>query len=315
MKTLALTTTVFALAASGLMAQGQSDIEFLRARADAQERKISQLEKELLTLKSYHHGSRHADTATFKASALKSGDYTVKAGDSLSRIARRNNTTVSALLKLNGLKNDNLQVGQKLRVPAVAKASASKAPVSKKAVAKKAPAPVKNGSKHIVKAGETFYSIARLHKVSVKSLAASNPNVKPSALQVGQALIIDGSGMVQRKPKSRMVSAPVKKKAVAKTPVKKAPAPKKEVAKKKEVKKSVARKAPVRKKEVAREAPAPKKSSEPAVRTVTVDQQMTYGKFASSYGADTAQLNALNGLSLSKNTMLAKGSELYVPQR
>jgi len=304
MKTLALTTTVFALAASGLMAQGQSDIEFLRARADAQERKISQLEKELLTLKSYHHGSRHADTATSKASALKSGDYTVKAGDSLSRIARRNNTTVSALLKLNGLKNDNLQVGQKLRVPAVAKASASKAP-----------APVKNGSKHIVKAGETFYSIARLHKVSVKSLAASNPNVKPSALQVGQALIIDGSGMVQRKPKSRMASAPVKKKAVAKAPVKKAPVPKKEVAKKKEVKKSVARKAPVRKKEVAREAPAPKKSSEPAVRTVTVDQQMTYGKFASSYGADTAQLNALNGLSLSKNTMLAKGSELYVPQR
>ena len=50
------------------------------------------------------------------------------------------------------------------------------------------------------------------------------------------------------------------------------------------------------------------------IRTITVHQQMTYGAFATEHGASTTQLNSLNGLNLSKSTLLAKGSELYVPQ-
>ncbi|WP_084177458.1 LysM peptidoglycan-binding domain-containing protein [Geobacillus vulcani] len=43
--------------------------------------------------------------------------YTVQKGDTLSEIAKKFNTTVAALQKLNGLKNPNLiRVGQKLRV-------------------------------------------------------------------------------------------------------------------------------------------------------------------------------------------------------
>ena len=59
MKTNALTSTVFALTVAALFsqeAQGSIDIDFLRARADTHERKISQLEKELIQLKSYHAG-------------------------------------------------------------------------------------------------------------------------------------------------------------------------------------------------------------------------------------------------------------------
>lgn len=42
--------------------------------------------------------------------------YTVKKGDNLSKIANRHRTTVTKIKQLNGLKNDNIQVGQKLRV-------------------------------------------------------------------------------------------------------------------------------------------------------------------------------------------------------
>jgi len=42
---------------------------------------------------------------------------------------------------------------------------------------------------------------------------------------------------------------------------------------------------------------------------------MTYGDFASQNGTDTERLNALNGLDLINTTVLAKGSELYVPAR
>ncbi len=41
---------------------------------------------------------------------------TVKAGDNLGSIARRNHTTVAALKRLNGLRGNNIRAGQKLRV-------------------------------------------------------------------------------------------------------------------------------------------------------------------------------------------------------
>lgn len=49
------------------------------------------------------------------------------------------------------------------------------------------------------------------------------------------------------------------------------------------------------------------------VRTITISEPITYGQFASRYGVSITQLNELNGLSLSKDTTLAKGSQLYVP--
>ena len=44
-------------------------------------------------------------------------EYTVQSGDTLSLIAQAFNTTVSKIKEMNGLKNDNLRVGQKLNLP------------------------------------------------------------------------------------------------------------------------------------------------------------------------------------------------------
>jgi hypothetical protein len=40
---------------------------------------------------------------------------------------------------------------------------------------------------------------------------------------------------------------------------------------------------------------------------------MTFGEFAAQHGTDIDRLNELNGLDLSSATVLAQGSELYVP--
>ena len=43
--------------------------------------------------------------------------YTVVSGDSLYKVARKYNTTVDEIIKLNNLRNTNLSIGQVLRIP------------------------------------------------------------------------------------------------------------------------------------------------------------------------------------------------------
>ncbi|MGB0993693.1 MAG: LysM peptidoglycan-binding domain-containing protein [Akkermansiaceae bacterium] len=331
MKTLALTTTIFVASAASMLAQGQSEIDALRSRAESHERRISILEKELSRLRrvepkakptapsssSSTHGSMMA-----KGTSGSSQQYVVKKGDILTRIAYRNKTSVAAIKKANGMKNDHLSIGQKLIIPG-SKSIASKAVVvdepSKKpsTLPKPAASSTARGT-HLVKSGETFYAIARKHKVSVSSMMAANPKVEPSRLQPGMKLVINGAAKAPSRATAKSEMKPLSKvsnqKPASKT-VKKAPAQKRrEVAKRPVERVADPSNTP---KEVVRNAPAdrtPEPVKEDSIRTITVHQQMTYGQFASRYGSSTSQLNALNGLSLNKNTMLAKGSELYVPQ-
>lgn len=60
-------------------------------------------------------GSKSKKTSTSAKSKPKT--YTVKSGDNLSTIARRNGTTVAALRKANGISGDKLRPGQKLTIP------------------------------------------------------------------------------------------------------------------------------------------------------------------------------------------------------
>ncbi len=47
----------------------------------------------------------------------KSSHYSVKRGDTLEKIARAHETTISKLKKYNRLQNDKIRIGQKLQIP------------------------------------------------------------------------------------------------------------------------------------------------------------------------------------------------------
>lgn len=46
-----------------------------------------------------------------------SSSYTIKAGDNLGAIARKNNTTVAKIKAANGLKSDLIRAGKTLKIP------------------------------------------------------------------------------------------------------------------------------------------------------------------------------------------------------
>jgi peptidoglycan/xylan/chitin deacetylase (PgdA/CDA1 family) len=111
--------------------------------------------------------------------AAQQTTYTVRAGDTLSSIAARHGTTVSALAAANNIANPNLiRVGQVLRIPS--------------AVPPPAPAPI--AGTYTVRAGDTLFSIAARHGTTVSALAAANNIANPNLIRVGQVLVIPGAG-------------------------------------------------------------------------------------------------------------------------
>ena len=80
-------------------------------------------------------GLGYSEPARTEAGAAASHVYTVKSGETLTRIARQHGTTIKAIRAANNLKSDRVSVGQKLKIPAAqsaAKADSSRgAPISR----------------------------------------------------------------------------------------------------------------------------------------------------------------------------------------
>lgn len=117
--------------------------------------------------------------------------YTVRAGDSLWRIAMNHRVSPGEIMQLNGLRSDTVQTGQKLRIPA--RGGSSPAPAPQSATAGKSapskPATVGSGS-HVVAAGDTFSGIAQRYGVSQAALQQANPKVNPNVILIGTRLTI-----------------------------------------------------------------------------------------------------------------------------
>jgi LysM domain-containing protein len=62
-------------------------------------------------------GSKSKSKGKGKSSSGKGGSYTIKSGDNLGAIARRNGTTVSKLKAANGLSSDMIRAGRTLKIP------------------------------------------------------------------------------------------------------------------------------------------------------------------------------------------------------
>ena len=77
--------------------------------------KIDELEKQMEHLQAAVNSL--LDALQPKTAPSASQVYEVQSGDSLEKIARRNKTTINKLKELNGLKNDRIYTGQRLKLP------------------------------------------------------------------------------------------------------------------------------------------------------------------------------------------------------
>ncbi len=117
-------------------------------------------------------------TARDPAPKREPTEHLVRQGDSLFNIARRYGTTTEEIQRLNKISGTALSVGQVLKiVPAPPPAKAEP------------PRPSRNV--YAVRAGDTVFSIAQKHKMTVERLLALNQLNSKSKLKPGQKLTVE----------------------------------------------------------------------------------------------------------------------------
>lgn len=94
--------------------------------------------------------------------------YIVKSGDSLYSIARKYNTTIDEIKRINNLSSNILSIGQRIMIPTL---------------------DTKDNNYYIVKAGDTLYSISNKYNMSVQELKSIN-NLNSDNLYIGQKLYL-----------------------------------------------------------------------------------------------------------------------------
>jgi LysM repeat protein len=133
-------------------------------------------------------------TAEAKATSTAAQIHVVKPGDTLSEIARRHGLAVDELKRLNGLNSSRLKIGQKL---ALTRAAAPPAPRGGKIASANPPAAkdrksAASAGSYRVRNGDSLYSIARRHNLTVDQLKQAN-GLTGNHLKVGQRLALSGS--------------------------------------------------------------------------------------------------------------------------
>ncbi|MFA5179942.1 MAG: LysM peptidoglycan-binding domain-containing protein [Syntrophales bacterium] len=120
------------------------------------------------------------------ADALK---YKVGKGDTLEIIARKHETTITALLKLNNMKpRDPLYAGKVIKIR-----EAEKPGGGEKTVKKKAEGSMPRTTIYVVKKGDSLDAIARKHKTTINALKDLNQGKRLAPLYVDQRLKIPGT--------------------------------------------------------------------------------------------------------------------------
>ena len=107
--------------------------------------------------------------------ALVSVDYTVERGDTLGRIAKEYEVSVTDLVEANNISNPNLiRIGQVLVIP-------GQVPEAEDIV-------------HVVARGDTLGKIALKYGASVSSIVTANDISNPNLIRIGQKLTVPGDG-------------------------------------------------------------------------------------------------------------------------
>lgn len=113
--------------------------------------------------------------------------HTVKAGETLYRIARAYEISVEELMAANGISEPRaLDVGQELLVPGASEPR-EVPPLEPHGAAPSPPPPPR---KHTVQPGETLYRIAKAYELTAEEVMKANGIGDPRELAVGQELLI-----------------------------------------------------------------------------------------------------------------------------
>jgi murein DD-endopeptidase MepM/ murein hydrolase activator NlpD len=118
----------------------------------------------------------------------------VAQGETIDTISRRHGVPVAAIMQANNMTHAaQLQPGQRLVIPRVQHPMASAPQVMPPAtrVAGPMPAPSGNGA-HIVKPGDTIYSLARQYKLTPMAIAKANNVGLDHRVKVGDRVVIPG---------------------------------------------------------------------------------------------------------------------------
>lgn len=100
--------------------------------------------------------------------------YTIKAGDTIYRLAQQFNTTVPAIISANPFINPNaLRIGQQICIP--------RQPIY--------PA-CPEGNYYTIRPGDTLGDIAFRFNISTDDLIEANPGINPYNLRIGQVICI-----------------------------------------------------------------------------------------------------------------------------
>ncbi len=130
-----------------------------------------------------------ADTYQPSGYNMASETYTVAKGDTLSKIARMFDTSVSMIKTANGKNSDVIRVGEKLTIPVNGNTSGYRKPSSAITSTNTVPlAPSDNTAVHVVRTGEYPATIARKYGMTTSELLAMNGITDPRKMQVGQKL-------------------------------------------------------------------------------------------------------------------------------
>jgi LysM repeat protein len=281
---------------------------------------------------------------TEQAPAQTVAVHKVRPGDCFDKIARANSCSIADLAAINGLPTDAvLQIGQELKLPASTVASSAENIASPSQDS--APSNLAEPSSYTVKAGDTFSKIAKLHNVSVDSLIAANPTVKPTAMRLGQKIVLP------RSEKTAEQAATEETSNETPTPETNEGNSANSETNNENVTASETNNADANVQatqngntttpeasggDEPNTSPATPEatdgtvndadggnangandgsstSTERSARTIATEREMTYGELAAQYGTKTERLNSLNGLDLQPGTIVAKGADLLVP--
>ncbi len=124
--------------------------------------------------------------------------HKIKNGETLSHISRKYRTTVSLIREVNNIRGTQIRAGKYLMVPTATK-SLKTYTLSESSRIARIQNTNRKGQKrvHIVRPGQSLWSISRSYGVSTKSLAKWNGMAPIDTLRVGQKLVVWTRGGVQ----------------------------------------------------------------------------------------------------------------------